>query len=199
MQGKVEEARREGQLSAKQPPVSKRASAIIASWPFMTERRFDLAIAQLQRVLELDPNFAWGHRFLADCYEASTNYVAAIEEYRKADVLSGKDPARVAAFYDAIRRAWDAGGEQGYLRKRIELALADRALPANEKMLGEVSDWYTAGYYARLGEKEKALDELEKRIDEPQVWHQLKFLPLYDTLQGESRFQALLKRARFEP
>jgi tetratricopeptide (TPR) repeat protein len=198
MQGRVEEARREGELSAKQPSVSKRASAIIASWPFITERRLDLAIAQLKRVLELDPNFAWGRRFLADCYEASSNYVAAIEEFRKADLLSDKDPAKVATYYDAIYLAWKDSGEQGYLRKRIELALAERNLPPNEKMQAVVSDWNTAGYYARLGEKEKALKELEDRIDEPQVWHQLKFLPLYDTLHDEPRFKALVKRAGLE-
>jgi serine/threonine protein kinase/Tfp pilus assembly protein PilF len=199
MQGKVKEAREQGELSAKQPSVSKRAAAIIASWPYITERRLDLAIAQLKQVLELDPNFAWGHRYLGDCYEASSNYVAAIEEFRKADLLSDKHPAKVAAYYDALLRAWNDSGWKGYLRKRIDLALAERNLPPNEKMQAVVSDWNTAGYYARLGEKENALKELEDRIDEPQVWHQLKFLPMYDPLHDDPRFQALLKRAGFEP
>ena len=196
MQGRVQEAHREGQLSAKQSPVSQRASAIIASWTFTAERRFDLAIAELKQVLELDRNFASGHYYLGDCYGATSNYVAAIEEYKTADLLSGKDPARVASFYTALREAYDAGGEQGYLRKRIELIRqVDHTLPENQRLLDDGSDWLVAGYYARLGEKEKALDELEKHFDEPQCWHQIKFLPEYDNLHDEPRFKALLKRA----
>jgi len=198
MQCRVEEARREGQLSAKQPPVSRRASSIIAAWPDMAERRFDLAIAKFKQVLELDRNFSWGHSFLGDCYEASSNYVAAIEEYKTADLLNGKDPAKVAAFYGAIRQALTDDGERGYLRKWIELAKAEAALPENERMLNG-GDWYTAGYYAMLGEKEMAVEVLTVHFDEPQVWHQIKFRSMYDNLHDEPKFRVLLKRAGFEP
>jgi serine/threonine protein kinase len=198
MEGRAEEAHREGRLSAELSPVYQRASALIAAWPFMAERRFDLAIAQLKRVLKLDPKFDDGHSFLADCYEASSNYVAAIEEYRTADLLTGKDPAKVTALYATLRQAHDAGGREGYLRKRIDLLLTDRILPANERVLQDSSDRDIAGYYAQLGEKDKALDLLERHFDEPQVWHQIKFLWWFDPLHDEPRFKELVKRARLE-
>jgi len=65
-------------------------------------------------------------------------------------------------------------------------------------MFAEVSNSDLAGYYARLGENKKALDDLEKHFDEPNVWSQIKFLAMYDSLHDEPRFKALLKRAGFE-
>ena len=196
MEGRTEEARREGHWAAAlEPPGSERVAAIVASWPYVAERRFDLAIAQLQRVLELDRNFAWGHSYLADCYEAQSNYVAAIEESRTNARLLGKDSARVAASHDALRRAYDERGEAGYLRKWIELLHEDEALPEEQRLF----DNNIVGYYARLGEKEMALKTLEEHFNEPQTWHQIKFLAMYDSLHDEPRYKALVKRAGLEP
>src|SRR5438477_9096668 len=126
MQGRTAEARREGKRAEElEPPGSERVSAISASWPYVAERRFDLAIAQLQRVLDLDPNFAHGHFRLGVCYDAQTNYIAAIREYRTHALLVGLDSARINTAYDALRRAYDERGEPGYLRKWIELILPD--------------------------------------------------------------------------
>jgi hypothetical protein len=196
LEGRTAEAERQGQKAqALESPAFARASAIAASWPFIAERRFDRAIDQLRQVLELDRNFAYGHCFLGDCYQAQSNYLAAIEEYRTGDLLLGLDPARVAEIYGALRQAYQTRGEQGCLRKWTELLLADEALPADKQMLADHSSTDLAGYYARLGEKEKALDELEKRFDEPNVWSQITFLSLYDSLHDEPRFKALVKRA----
>src|SRR5262249_52461211 len=115
MQGRTDEARREGKRAeGLEPPGSERVTAIVASLPYVAERRFDLAIAQLKRGLELDPNFAHGHFRLGVCYDAQTNYIAAIREYRTHGLLVGLDPARINTSYDALRRAYDEQGESGY-------------------------------------------------------------------------------------
>jgi tetratricopeptide (TPR) repeat protein len=196
LQGRAAEAEREGQKAqALEPPDAKRMSAIAAAWPFEAERRFDLAIAQLQKVLQVDPNFAYGHSYLADCYTAQSNYVAALEEYTKCYALAHNDPARVAEVFGSLRQAYATGGTQAYLRKWTEILLADEALPDDQQMLADMSSTDLAGYYARLGEKEKALDDLEKHFDEPNVWSQIKFLATYDSLHDEPRYKALVKRA----
>ncbi|HEY5913066.1 MAG TPA: protein kinase [Verrucomicrobiae bacterium] len=193
MLGRTDEARREGQRAEEfEEPDSARVTSIIAAWPYMAERRFDLAIAQLQRVLELDPNFTYGHSFLGDCYDAQSNYVAAIEEFKTFALLVGQDRDRVAESYGALRRAYGTQGEAGYLRKWVELIQADQKLPEEQQMFLEMD---IVGYYARLGETEKALTELETHFEEPQVWHQIKFKAMYDPLHGEPRFKALLERA----
>jgi serine/threonine protein kinase len=199
-EGRIDEAKRIGRRAQElEPPSSARVTAIVASWPYMAERRFDLSIAELQRALELDRNFASGYAYLGDCYEAQSNYVAAIEAYKTADLLMGKDPVKVNALYRVLRDAYDSQGERGYFRKRIALAEADAALPESEKLLGDYATWDTAGYYARLGENQKALDFIEVHFNDLHVRQQIKFRPLYDTLHDEPRYKALVKRAGLEP
>jgi tetratricopeptide (TPR) repeat protein len=193
-QGRTEEAKRQTQRTQQLDPTS-RSSALVASWPFIAERRFDLAIPQLRHVLKLENDFPEAHNFLGRCYEAQSNYLAAIEEFKTADLQNGNDPAKVAASYAAIRDAYNAFGLPGYARKWIELIRADEALPEDKRLFSEAD---LAGSYAQLGEKQKALEELERYFDVPGVWWQLKFEPLYDSLHDEPRFHALLKRAGLE-
>jgi serine/threonine protein kinase len=197
LEGKATEAEREGKRAlALEPPEGKRVSAIAAAWPFMAERRYDLAIAQLHQVLELDRNFAWGHMYLGDCYEAQTNYVEALEEYRAyASLVLSDQPGRVAQVIDALRHAYDSQGNQGYLRKWTEVLIADKALPDDQQLFNDRQNADFAGYYARLGEKQKALDELEKHFDEPNEWSQIKFIGALDSLHDEPRYKVLVKRA----
>jgi serine/threonine protein kinase len=199
LEGRAAEAEREGQKAqALEPPDAARMLAIAAAWPFEAERRFDLAIGQLKQVLELDRNFAYGHSYLADCYNAQSNYVAALEEYRTCYALAGNDPARVDEVFGSLRQAYETGGAQGYLRKWTEVLLADEALPDDQQMFADSSNTDLAGYYARLGAKEKALDDLEKHFDEPNVWSQINFMAMYDSLHDEPRYKALVKRAGLE-
>jgi tetratricopeptide (TPR) repeat protein len=199
LEGKTAEAEIEGQRAvALEPPEAIRVSAIAAAWPLMAERRFDRAILQLKQSLQLDRNFAAGHNYLGDCYDAQSNYVAAIEEYRAGALLAGENPATANALSDSVRRAYEAEGERGYLRKWIELVRANEKLPEDKQsfLLGNLD---IAGYYARLGDKETAFRELEKHFDEPNSWSQIKFLPGYDSLHDEPRYKALVKRAGLQP
>ena len=190
MLARPEEAHRQ-MARARELDPADRTIAFVSAWPFMAERRFDLAIAQLQHVLELDKHFPNIHNFLGQCYEAQSNYLAAMDEYKIADLQDGKDPARVDASYAVLRQAYEGSGQTGYFKKYIELIHGQESLPENEIFF---SAQELPGCYARLGDKQRALDELEKRY----VWHHLKFEPLYDSLHNEPRFKALLKRAGFE-
>ena len=197
---RFEEAHREAQRAeALEPPGSARVTAIVGAFPYIGERRFDGAIAQLQRGMELDKRFANGHFYLWLCHEAQSNYVAAIDEFKQAGLIFGLDAAQVTAACDALRQAYDTVGEKGYLQKWIELVEAEASLPQEKRVFGDAADCDLAGHYARLGEKEKALKELEDHFDEPNVWQQVKFLPLHDSLRGEPRFQALVKEAGLSP
>jgi serine/threonine protein kinase len=191
VQGRIDEAQRTGRR-AQDLQASSRVTAVMAAWPFMAARRFDLAAEQLRRCLDLDSDFPIGLHYLARCYEAQSNYVAAIEEFKKFELESGGDPAKVAARYAALREAYDTRGQEGYFRQWIEKIRADAADGQ------ELFEQHTAGYYAFLGDKERALDELEKDFEMFGIWQVLKFDFHYDPLHNEPRFQALLKRAGFE-
>jgi tetratricopeptide (TPR) repeat protein len=164
---------------------------MVASWPFIAERKFDEAIGQLRQVTELDENFPMTHEWLAKCYEAKGSYPAAIQEFRTRDLIDGSDSNLVNAVYSKLQQAYNASGEQGYLRTCIELVNDERSLPDEGKLFGELD---LAGCYARLGDKQKALDELEKHLDQMHHW-ELNFDPVYDSLHNEPRFHTLLKRA----
>ena len=58
-----------------------------------------------------------------------SNYVAALEEFKAFDLLSGQEPAKVGPLYAAVLQAFKSDGEAGYWRKRIELSLAQESLP----------------------------------------------------------------------
>jgi serine/threonine protein kinase len=191
LQGRAEEAQPHAQRSQELEPTA-RTTALVAAMPFFAARQFDRAIAQAKRVIELDKNFAEAHNFLGRCYEAQSNYLAAIEEFKTSDLLEGREPP--IADYAALREAYNTLGQEGYLRKSIEFIHRDAALPESEKDFYEVD---LPSYYARLGEKEKALDELEKNAHEG-FQNQLLFEPMFDTLRDEPRFKALLKRAGLE-
>jgi len=119
-----------------------------------------------------------------------------IQENKTALLELGEDPGRVSAVYDELRRAYEEEGERGYLRKSIEVILAQENLPEDQKLLEVL---VLPGYYARLGEKEKAIEALQRHFDEPQVWHQVKFIATHDSLRDDTRFQALVKRAGLKP
>jgi serine/threonine protein kinase len=193
MRGRTDEAHRQIERSEELDPTA-RTTSMVASWPFIAERKFNSAIAQLHRVVELDKNFGEAHEMLGRCYEAQRNYPAAIQEFKSGDLLKGADPAKATADYAALQQAYDTAGEAGYFRKWIDLIRADSSLPEEQQLFSEQD---LAGCYAQLGEKEKALDELEKNLTQIKYW-ELKFEPLYDNLHDEPRFKALLKRARLE-
>ena len=190
MLGRTKEAHYQIERSLEVDPTA-RTTTIVASWPFVAERKFDQAIKQLRRAIELDEYFPEVHSWLARCYEAQGTYSPAIQEFRTFELLDGSDSNHVNAAYTKLQQAYDTSGEQGYLHACIELVNDEKSLPSDQQLFGE-SDLISC--YARLGDKQKALDELEHHLDEINHW-ELNFDPLLDTLHNEPRFHALLKRA----
>jgi tetratricopeptide (TPR) repeat protein len=191
---RVEEAQQQGQRSQELDPTA-RTGALVAAWPYFAARQFDKTIAQIERLIELDKNFPEAYNLLGRCYEAQSNYVAAIDSFRSYELMVGSDPVRVDAGFNALRQAYETKGQEGYLRKYIELIREDELLPPAERVFF-IQD--IAGYYARLGENENALNEIEKQLNDPAVRMQLKFEPLHDTLRDEPRFREFVKKAGLE-
>ena len=152
-------------------------------------RRYDQAIEQYRKTLELDPNFASGHLDLGGTYEAMGMHDDAIAEYLKGDTLRGRNQEEMAA----LRRAYAVSGWRGYWQKNLDF------LKEKSKQ-HYVSAFDMALAYLPLGEKEQALAWLEKTYEERGAG--LAFLiaePWSDFLRSDPRFQDLVRRVGLPP
>jgi len=147
-------------------------------------RRYSEAIAPIRKVLEFNPDFTYGHRYLGQVYEANRMYPEAIAELLKSVELSGGAPGHVAD----LGPAYAVSGH---------LTDARKALQQLEELAKKryVSNYDRALIYAGLGENYQALEALGRAFHERSPWMtKLKVDPRLDALRGEARFTDLVRR-----
>jgi Flp pilus assembly protein TadD len=130
----------------------------------------------------MDPNFALAHNQLAQAYLQKHMYDEAVAELQKAVQLSGSSPTCTAN----LARAYVLSGKRS---EALELLseLKKRSNP------GYSNASEIAIVYASLGDKDQAMNWLEKGYEErfnPGVLLRSGF----DPLRSDSRFQALVHR-----
>jgi len=137
--------------------------------------------------VELDPNDFSGRLLLGQAYEARGRHDEAIEEYQKAIAIGGRTS-------DALARlgyAYATAGKQ---------AEAQRVLVELNGMSkqGYVSSYDLAIFYAGLGDKERAFEQLNKAYEDRAGWIiWLRVEPLFDPLRSDPRFAELVSRMKF--
>lgn len=138
--------------------------------------RRDEAIQQFKRLQEMDPTFPWAHSFLSRFYAWTGDRAAAVDERAKAWEIDGK-PEQARMF----RESFAKGGWNGYLKEVLKLRTPGTAA--------------AAGDLAQLGEKEKAIEALNKAAEEGGFWlFLIKVDRAFDSLRGDPRFEALVKK-----
>jgi TolB-like protein/DNA-binding winged helix-turn-helix (wHTH) protein/Tfp pilus assembly protein PilF len=157
---------------------------------FYGARRFDEAVVQFKKVLEMEPDHPLSHLLLAMTYEEKGMLTEAIAETRVADVLLEKESAETAERKSAaLTQALKTGGATGYWQKKLEFSRRDY-----EKGLGTA--YKIAINYARLGDRDRAFEQLEKSLADRDAdfifW--IGTEPAFDTLKGNPRFTDLLRR-----
>src|SRR5712664_1422910 len=146
-------------------------------------RRYDDAIVQIKKTLELDPASTLGRHFLGCCLLWKGDTAGAIAEFQQSKIV--------------VTGAW----YQGLLGYAYAIS-GDR--PKAEQMLRELEEMAKRQYvnssafaaiYLGLGEKEKALDWLDKSYQDQEsaCWY-LTVDPIYDSVRNEPRFQTLLQK-----
>jgi len=153
-------------------------------WHYFLTRRFEQAIGEYRKTLEMDQSFYLAHFLLGLAYEQVGRYAEALMAYRSAHALSNGGPAAIAG-----------GGRIYALTNQPELA---------RQVLGEldqlaksryVSPYYVAAIHAGLDDKEQAFDWLRRACDnrsEGVIW--LALDPTLDSLRSDPRFAELLQR-----
>jgi len=149
---------------------------------YMMARRYDEAIEQLRDTVEMDPEFYWAHRFLGLALELKGGTAEAIAEYQKAFQLS--DDPTVLAFVAHAEANTGRPNEARQILARLTEAGKTRY----------VSAYAFAVIHLALGEKDQALDWLEKNARDHAAPYSnlLKVDPYLDPLRGDPRFEALV-------
>jgi TolB-like protein/Tfp pilus assembly protein PilF len=181
--GQFDHAIAEGKRAVELDPVSPINRADLGGVYTML-RRYDEAVQQLRSTLEIDPDFYWAHRYLGLTLELKGETAEAIAEYQKAFELSD-DPIMLAFLAHAEANAGRPNEARQILARLTELAKT-RYLPA----------YAFAVVYMALGEKDQALDWLEKNVRDhasPAI-NLITIDPYLDPLRGEPRFQALVSQ-----
>jgi TolB-like protein/Tfp pilus assembly protein PilF len=140
-------------------------------------------IRYLEDSVKADPTHIWSHSFLGHAYELRNDWAASIEQRAvAAELLGDTERAKV------IRTSFAEGGRDGYLREMINRNEA--RIPA-----GGSAQSQRASMYVLLGDKEKALQTLERSAERKgDFWlFMIKHEAVYDPLRGDPRFQALVK------
>lgn len=178
--GRLEEGLAEGRLAVHIDPLSLVANLGLGI-ALNSARRYDEAIAQVQKTLELDARFADASYFLFEAYANQGNYREAVEVYARQKSLDGEPPAEIAAMQQAFaERSWE-----GFLRHRIGF-LEAQPHPIPEEV---------AAFCARAGDEERACSWLEKSYEgrSARLTH-LKVDARYDKLRSNPRFVRLVQR-----
>jgi tetratricopeptide (TPR) repeat protein len=163
-------------------------------WTLLYARRYDEAVDQFRKVLEMDSNYRrsiWG---LARTYELEGMYKETISETCKIPRLPNIDAIGKALFQ---RRC--SLYEKVYAGGHINRRWYESARKEIKDGIDRDDDAYSiATLYAATGENDKAMDLLERAYTRhDSSLQQLKVDPRLDRLRSSPRFQALLRKMNF--
>lgn len=186
--GRHEEALAEIRRAKEINPVSLIINAVEA-WILYHARQYDAAIAQGQKVVEMDPNFAEVYEYLKRSYDQKGMFKEAISARQMRRRLGGFD----AEMTPALREAATATSARVYWQKRLEQEMEE-----SKRELNTAFDM--AEIYAQLGEKDRAFTWLVKAYEERYfMMMYLKVAPNLDPLRSDPRFADLLRRVGHTP
>lgn len=148
-------------------------------------RRYDEAIVQLKRAIELKRDFHSAWSWIVRAHEMKGDQAGAFNwfiEWREFKKFEGTGE---------YRQAYEADGWMGVKRKFLDFVKSGKDYPG-------MSNYEIAGNLAQLGETDEAFSYLDKSIDKRE-WEvtMLNIDPYLDGLRGDRRFNELVKRANF--
>lgn len=180
--GRFDESVRELKVALELDPISPIINTGLGR-AYYSARDYNRAIDQYRKTLDMEPNFAEARFQLALCYEGKQMYDEAATEYEKSANL----------FDDKTMMAWVARAH-ALAGRRDE---AERFLKELDAMSKQryVSPYFTAMIYAALGDKDHAMEWLQRVYEDRSyyvVW--LKIDTVFDPMRDDARFQDLLRK-----
>jgi len=184
----IEQAERAQELDPLSPRIHCGASEA-----YLFARLYDRAIDAAETALEINREFGGAYGYRAYAYVEKAMYDKAISDFQQAGRMQG-----ARAWMGRLGHAYAASGKFAEAKKILdELASESDQSPPRSPFIPPppTTAFDTALVYLGLGEKEKAVDWLEKAADErtAEIIH-IKCEPIYDSVRENPRFIALMKR-----
>ncbi len=179
--GQLERAMNEIKLARELDPLSLIINSAVG-WGFYFNRRYNEAIEQSQKTLEMDPDFFWAqYVFRISCLQKSKPEVV-IESFHELPNILQDHPLMKATLGSAYALV---GNKKEAEKLRDQLN--------NLSKQKYISPCIIAMIHLCLQENDRALELLENAFEERDFW--LVFLdvePLYDSIRSKPAFTALL-------
>ena len=181
--GEFDRAITEGKRAVELDPLSMIDNADLGQIYFYA-RRYDEAISQVGKAIEIDPHSYLAHYYLGQIYQLQGHLTEAVAEYQKAVELDD-DPQALAFLGQAQAR----------------IGQHDKAQKILSRMTEEAKSRYVSAYsfalmFIALGDKERAIDALERAYREGAANDiiTIRVDPMLDDLHGDPRFEALAEK-----
>ena len=181
--GEFDRAITEGKRAVELDPLSMVDNADLGQIYFYA-RRYDEAISQVRKAIEIDPHSYLAHYYLGQIYQLQGHLTEAIAEYQKAVELDD-DPQALAFLGQAQAR----------------IGQHDKAQKILSRMTEEAKSRYVSAYsfalmFIALGDKERAIDALERAYREGAANDiiTIRVDPMLEDLRGQPRFEALAEK-----
>src|SRR5437868_1305790 len=181
--GEFDRAITEGKRAVELDPLSMIDNADLGQIYFYA-RRYDEAISQVGKAIEIDPHSYLAHYYLGQIYQLQGHLTEAIAEYQKAVELDD-DPQALAFLGQAQAR----------------IGQHDKAQQILSRMTEEAKSRYVSAYsfalmFIALGDKERAIDALERAYREGAANDiiTIRVDPMLEDLRGQPRFEALAEK-----
>jgi len=147
-------------------------------------KRYDEAIVECRKVLDMDSSFRWAHHPLGEAYVEKGLFKEAVTELTLGLDQERRNPHFLAALAYGMARAGDRVGALKIVEE-LERASQERYIPATQ----------IAGVYANLGKIPESLAWLEKAYQARDAWlPQLTVTPPFRSLHADPRFPEFMAR-----
>src|SRR5216110_821367 len=180
--GRLDEAIAKDKKAIELDPLNSFFQSALAYYLYHA-RRYDDAIVQIKKTLELDPTSTLARHLLGCCLLWKGDTAGAIAEFQRSKIVV------TGAWYQGLLGyAYAISGD----RPKAEQILRELQEMAKRQYVNSTA---FADIHLGLGEKEKALDWLDKSYQDQEsaCWY-LTVDPIYDSLRNERRFQALVQK-----
>ncbi|MCX6611902.1 MAG: tetratricopeptide repeat protein, partial [Acidobacteria bacterium] len=184
--GRLPEALKELEEARRLDPLSLIIGTNVG-WMLYQSRRYDDAIAEFRRTLELDANFPRAHTRLGITLLLKGEAASAEKELRKALELSGGDPYISGVLGYALARSGQRDAALKIASSLIDLSRSHYVPPFGLALL-----------YLGLDDQKSALDWLQKALsDRSTTMVYAKVDPILDPLRSKPQFLKLLSQMKF--